>query len=420
MDRELPGAEGTAGNPERVWNRNFLLLWQGALISVFGDMLYEIALGFWILAQTGSTGMMGTLMAVSMLPRVILSPFAGVLADRQDRKVIIVLMDLARGAAVVSVGAVAFLGVLEVWMVFAAGVFLGICAAFFNPAVGSVFPDLVPKKGLTKANSAIAVINSGSQIAGNSLGGILYVALGAPLMFLLNGISYLFSGVSEIFIKVPPHTPQEEKLTFFQDMREGYRYVWNNRGVRTLLIVGSVLNFFASIGMVLILPLFQQNPDLGPARYGVFMAVLAVGSLGGMILISVKTIDPKRRFALFVGCLLYFTFLFALVPLIAYYPVMLLIAFAAGIGNSIVNILLQTVIQLTVPKEMRGKVFSLLSMLLTGLMPIAMALGGWAGEILPLKFVIAGSMVLCGIPGLFLLPSSSFREFITYDPDENE
>ncbi len=402
--------------PLKLWNKNFLLLWQGGLVSIMGDMLYEIALGFWVLAVTGSTGLMGTLMAVSMIPRVLISPFAGVIADRHNRKRIIVLMDLFRGLMVTVVGTVAILGFLEVWMVFAVGILLGACAAFFDPAVGSVFPDLVPVDKLEKANSAFALIHSGSRIAGNSLGGFLYVTLGAPLMFLLNGISYLFSSLTETFITIPAHIHDSKKLTFFQDMKEGYRYVWKNKGLRTMLAVGAFLNFFATIGFILILPFFQQSESLGPARYGIFMGVSAAGSLLGMIFVSVKKILPEKRFNWFVGSLIFFTFLYVFIPLFPIFPLMLAIAVICGIFNSVVNILLQTVMQLTIEPDKRGKVFSLLSMLLSGLMPIAMALGGWLGEFLPIQWVIAASMMLCGIPGLFLLPSKDFREFISFDP----
>jgi len=421
MDNETPSMENeqvAAGNkPMKLWNKNFLLLWQGGLVSIMGDMLYEIALGFWVLAVTGSTGLMGTLMAVSMIPRVLISPFAGVVADRHNRKRIIILMDLFRGLMVTVVGVVAILGYLEVWMVFTVGILLGTCAAFFDPAVGSVFPDLVPKDKLEKANSAFALIHSGSRIAGNSLGGFLYITLGAPLMFLFNGISYLFSSVTETFITIPKHTHDAKKLTFFQDMKEGYRYVWKNKGLRTMLAVGAFLNFFATIGFILILPFFQQSESLGPARYGIFMGVSAVGSLLGMVFISVKKIIPEKRFNWFVGSLIFFTFLYVLIPLFPIFPIMLVIAVICGIFNSIVNILLQTVMQLTIDPDKRGKVFSLLSMLLSGLMPIAMALGGWLGEFLPIQWVIAGSMMLCGIPGLFLLPSKEFRKFISFDPN---
>jgi MFS family permease len=100
-----------ASSPGRLWGRNFLLLWQGQLVSGLGDVVYEIALGFWILAVTGSTALMGSLMAASALPRILVAPIAGVVVDRSERKWLLISMDLARGVCVVLVAAAAFAGV---------------------------------------------------------------------------------------------------------------------------------------------------------------------------------------------------------------------------------------------------------------------------------------------------------------------
>jgi len=124
-------------NPERLWTLNFVLLWQGQLVSILGDVVYSVALGFWILAVTGSTALMGGLLAASTLPRVLAAPIAGVVVDRGDRRMLMVWMDVVRGAAVVTVGITALAGFLQVWMVFAAGVILGLCGAFFTPAVST-------------------------------------------------------------------------------------------------------------------------------------------------------------------------------------------------------------------------------------------------------------------------------------------
>ncbi len=113
----------------KLWNINFFLLWQGQFVSAVGDVIYEIALGFWVLAVTGSTGLMGTLMAAATIPRVIIAPFAGVLVDRSDRKWLLVIMDAVRGIAILAVAMAAYAGVLEIWMVFAAGIVIGTGAA---------------------------------------------------------------------------------------------------------------------------------------------------------------------------------------------------------------------------------------------------------------------------------------------------
>lgn len=122
-DDEAQGIEKNKSHG-KLWTLNFFLLWQGQLVSALGDVVYEIALGFWVLAVTGSTGLMGTLMAASALPRILIAPFAGVIVDRCNRRNMLVLMDLIRGVVITAVGTAALLGFVEIWMVFAAGVIL--------------------------------------------------------------------------------------------------------------------------------------------------------------------------------------------------------------------------------------------------------------------------------------------------------
>jgi MFS family permease len=244
-------------------------------------VVYEIALGFWILAVTGSTALMGTLMAASVLPRVLVSPFAGVWVDRSDRKWLIVVIDLIRCLAVVVAAVGALQGWIHIWMVFAAGVVLGLCSAFFNPAVTSSLPDIVPTSKLLQANSVYSMVYSGSGILGNSFGGFLYALLGAPLMFLANGLSFFYSTLSVLFVRIPKIRRQKPPQHFFADMRDGYRFVWRWRSLRWLLIFAACANFFVTIGIVVVIPLFQQTPQLGPGFYGVVMALVTGGSCWG-------------------------------------------------------------------------------------------------------------------------------------------
>ncbi len=388
-------------------------------MSAIGDVTYEIALGFWILAVTGSTGLMGTLMAASAVPRVLLSPFAGVLVDRSSRKWLIVVMDALRGAAVVLVGVAAYAGVVQVWMVFAAGVIIGLCAAFFNPAISSTIPDIVPRDRIVQANSFFSMIRAGSGVLGNSLGGVLYSILGAPLMFLVNGLSYLLSSFTELFISVPGIVHERKELHFWQDMRDGLRFVWTSRGLRFFMMAAGVLNFFAWTGLVLVLPLFKRTTTLGPVRYGIVMAVFTVGMLGGMLVMATVKIPENRRLRLFSISTVLFVTATAVFPVWLNYAFILAMVAVAGFFNSIVNVLIQSVIQLVVPREMRGKVMGLLETLSQGLTPLGMALGGLLGEFLPLRVVISGSFILMGLIIIPQLAMPYMREFLASAATEN-
>jgi DHA3 family macrolide efflux protein-like MFS transporter len=401
----------SSGQPQKLWNMNFFLLWQGQLVSAVGDVIYEIALGFWILAVTGSTGLMGALMAASVVPRVVLSPFAGVLVDRSDRKWLLVIMDALRGVVVLVVAAAAYLGVLQVWMVFGAGVIIGIGAAFFNPTIRASLPDIVAREQLVQANSFFSMIQAGSGILGNTGGGFLYAFLGAPLMFLVNGLSYIFSSITEIFIKIPKIKHTKEKAHFFEDFKDGLRFVWKNTGLRFFLLTAGVLNFFAFIAIVLLIPLFQRTDFLGPARYGVTMAVFTGGMIAGMATTASVKIPSHRRMLYFGLGTVLFVLPLVVFPLWNSFLPMLICIFIGGYFNAIVNILIQSVIQLAVPQTLRGKVMGLLDTMTQGMTPIGMAVGGLLGEFLPLRWVISGAFIAIG---LFIFPqlsSKGIRDF---------
>lgn len=397
----------------KLWTVNFILLWQGNLVSAVGDVIYEIALGFWILAVTGSTALMGTLMAASTIPRVLLSPLAGVVVDRVDRKWILVAMDAIRGVVVVLVAVAAMTGYAEVWMVFVAGGVIGLCVAFFTPSVLSVIPDIVARERIVQANSFFSMIRAGSGILGNSLGGVLYATLGAPVMFLLNGVSYLFSSGTEMFLKVPASHRTREKSRFFKDMKEGFRYVWTHTGMRFLMLAAGVINFFAMIGIVLIIPLFHRTEWLGPSRYGILMAVFTAFMVIGMATTAAIKIPAHRRMLVFGVSTVAFVIPFIALPFFGVFWPMLVCVAIGGYFNAIVNVLIQSVLQLAVPEQHRGKVFGLLETLTAGLTPVGMAIGGVLGEVLPIKWVIGMGFALIGVYIFPQLGSKGIREFFS-------
>ena len=409
----------TEGAHEKLWTVNFFLLWQGQLVSILGDVVYAIALGFWILAVTGSTALMGGLMAASTLPRILVSPVAGVVVDRFNRRMLMIWMDAIRGAAVLAVGIGAVAGFLQVWMVFAAGVVIGLCGAFFSPAVSSVIPDITGKSRVVQANSVFSMLQAGGNIVGNSAGGVLFQALGAPLLFLFNGLSYLFSAGSLLFARFPRVVHVQEKMHFATDLKSGLSFVWRIRGLRYLILIVAVINFFANMAIMLFLPYFQRNPALGPVRYGVAMALFTGGMFLGMALTAVVKIPPSRRFVLFQVCGIASMVCLSVFPFVRSFPVAMALLAAAGFANAILNVFIMSVMQLAVPQAMRGKVFSLVGMVTQGLTPIAFALGGIIAEFIPAGFLISAcftATLFIGLPFMFLGP---FKRFIKYDPEKD-
>jgi MFS family permease len=412
--------EGTPPRKElRLWNVNFLLLWQGQFVSSLGDTAYTVALGFWVLAVTGSTALMGTLMATTVFARVALSPFAGVLVDRGDRKWIIVATDAARGVVIVAVAAAAFAGVLDVWMVFAAGVILGLGGAFFGPAVISALPDIVPKAKLVKANSLFHLIYAASGIPGYSVGGFLYALLGAPLLFLINGVSYLVSAATEVFIKVPKIQHAKQEFRFLEDTKAGLAFTWKVAPLRYMILLFSALNFFSHMGFMLLLPLFQRTEHLGPALYGVVLGGAMGGMFVGYVLTSLVNIKPRRRFAVFLVSAVVGMGALAFFPLYLYFPLMFALAAIFGLFNAVLGTLIMAVLQMTTPQNMRGKVFGFIGTVAGGLTPLAMVLGGVLAEFISIRVIISASFVLTLLFFAALAFSPAIRRYVNFDPDKD-
>jgi MFS family permease len=406
-----------AGAVKKLWSRSFTILWQGQLVSSLGDAAYAIALGFWILAVTGSTALMGTLMAASTLPGVLVAPFAGAIIDRGDRKRLLVLMDLLRGTVVVLVAAAALTDRIAVWMVFAAGVILSVCGAFFTPGINSSLPDITPKEKITNANSIFSIASAGSNMLGNAAGGMMFQFFGAPLLVLFNGLSFLFSGFSVMFVKIPAIALKSEQH-LLKDIRDGFRYVWGQKGLREALVLAALVNFVSFVAIVLILPMFKQSPSLGSGRYGLAMACFMGGSMSGFLFTSIVKIPCGKKLVAFAVSNLTSCLAIILCVNILAFPLMLVLIALGGFFNAIVNVVLISSIQVATPQHMRGKVLSLMNMLTSGLTPLAMVVGGVLGGLLPIRMIISVCFALNMIILTPLILSPHFRRFMRIESAE--
>ncbi|MCI1966600.1 MAG: MFS transporter [Oscillospiraceae bacterium] len=399
-------------NQLKLWNSNFLIVWQGQLVSTAGDAIYSIALGFWVLEETGSTALMGTLMAVSTLPGVLVSPFAGVLIDRLHKKRLFILMDALRGVCVLLLAAAAWNGLLAVWMVFAAGIVLSVCGAVFQPGILSSVPDLVPKEKLANANSAFSIVTSGSNLIGNVAGGFLYQMLGTPMLFLFDGLSFLFSGGSLGFVGIPDSS-RTKKLSFFADMKDGFHYIWHQPGLRLILAAAAVCNFCSFVGITLLLPFCRATPFLGSGGYGVVMGGFMGGAMLGFVLFSVVTLKPNQIVpAYLAACLVCHLCFIAGINRDSLLPMVVLVALG-GFANSLINVLFMAAVQGSTAQEVRGKVMAFLSMITQSLTPVAMALGGVLGEVFPLRAVISSAFASSLFFLLFTAVSRDCRAYLT-------
>lgn len=414
--------------PRDLFNRNFFLLWQGQLVSQLGNQAFALAMMYWLMETTGSASLMGLIMMLSLLPGVLLGPFGGALADRHSRLAIIVVSDLMRGLAVLALAALMFLrpeaDELIVGMLFAVALLGGLINAVFQPAVFAAIPDLVPTGRVAAGNSLTQFSVQASVLTGQALGGLLYRALGAASLFLIDGLTYLFSAISEAFIRIPQTRPDRERsdtdvlAAFLRDTAEGIRYVWSRPGMRAFLGVAAGLNFLA-MPVFILMPFYVSDWLLRDALwYGLLLAALSAGAMLGYLLAGTLRISAQRRPLAVTIALLGTATLLTTIGAVRHAGIALILFLGVGLFTGAINIFVITLFQTTTPGEMRGRVMALVIALSGAATPAGMLVGGILGDAtsknIPLVYSACG--VLIGLLVLIASMGSGYREFLRWDP----
>jgi MFS family permease len=419
------GSTGSAGGtgsavpaaPARLMNRNFFLLWQGQTVSQLGNQAFSVAMAFWLMRATGSASLMGLLMTFAVLPGVLLSPFGGTFADRHSRIRIIVVCDLLSGLGVLVLGFL-MLGLCPdslgaacgspqrlkflIAVLFVIAVGEGVVRSFFMPAISAAIPGLVPRDRVAAANSMNQFSVQTSVFLGQAVGGVLYRLIGAPLLYIFDGLTFLFSAGSAAFIAgepVParPKTALRQVLReFWQETLEGLRYVRDRPGLRDFVVIATLLNFLVMPIFVLFPFFVERNLGGGAQWYGFLLASISAGSVAGFLLAGTLKLRGDTRAWTLVGCLVGAPLLHGSLGFVHLPALALVLAFAGGVGYGMVNIYIMTLLQTSTPNELRGRVIGLLATLGGALVPLGMALGGFVGDLtgknIPLIYGTCGAL----------------------------
>ncbi|MBL5982191.1 MFS transporter [Petrotoga sp. 8T1HF07.NaAc.6.1] len=373
--------------------RNFWLYATGRLVSLIGTGVQMIALPLYILDLTGSGTLMGTFSLLSMLPGLIFSPIAGVLGDRMNRKKIMVNMDYLRGIIILFMAYSAYQGWMNIAFIFTAQVFISILDSIFGGSTEAMFPDLVPIDFLTKANSVNSSINSVSRIIGPILGGIIYGFGGIKVVFLINGISFVISAISEMFITYVPHFEGKQKISFksmFSDIKEGVIFIKGRKGLKELLLFVMIVNFLLAPILTIVLPyVLRQEIGFTSEQYGITQSSFTVGILIGSILIGTifSKNNPKKSvtLGLTVEAIMLFIISGLFFPnivtkfggaswtllIILYINLMLI-----GVSNAFINIPIDTNMQKMTPTKVRSRVFTVVGLIAQGAVPVGAQIYG--------------------------------------------
>lgn len=416
----------------KLFNKNYFLLWQGQFVSKFGDQFFSMALMLWLTYEINAPALMGSLLMVGGIVSLLLGPFAGTLADRASRKLIIVLTDFINGLVMTGFAILFFIRPdntrLLIIVLFGITMANAALRAFFGPAISASIPDLVPKSKLNAANSMGQFSTRISQLVGTPVASALYPILGAPLMFLINGVSFIFSSISELFISIPKlkrkvdETSSTELSSFKADLKEGFHYVWNNAGLKAIVLVSAGLSFFSVPIITLISFFIKDFLRAGAMWLGILSAAYSIGALIGFSLAAVVKLEKKVRAYVLMILVVLEGVLYAVLAIQALPVTALIVIVLIGIGDGFINVNIMTIIQLTTPSEIRGRVFGVMAMISGSLAPLAMGVSGFAAKFLnhniPLIYMICGAAMM--LLSIIAMSFRAYREFLVYDDATDE
>ena len=339
-------------------HRNFRLLWAGSCFSFSGQWVQVMALSWLVLELTNSPFYLGLLGLVRAIPALIFSLFAGVLADRVNRRWLFLLTHIGALGMNLLLAFLITLGVTNVWIVLGVTFFWSIAFAMNNTTRQAFIPQLVERPDLLNAIALNQAIFSAGRIIGPVLAGIIIVRWNIASCFYFNATLMVPLALALVAMRVPslPRTARPRKM--LKEFSEGLRYVGRNSSVASLLLLVALPTFFG-MSYTVLLPIFARDLlRVGVSGYGVLMSAEAVGALLASLGVANLGGFPRKGWLMLWITIIFGLLLIAL-ALSTWYPLFLLLVLLVGGTNSGYLTLANTLIQLLVPDELRGRVMSL-------------------------------------------------------------
>jgi MFS transporter, DHA3 family, macrolide efflux protein len=359
--------------------KTFLVLWIGQVLSTIGSGMTGFALGVWIFQQTGQATPFALVVLFSSLPRILLSPLAGSLADRWNRRLLMILADAGSALTTLALVILIFSGRLEIWHIYLMALVSSSFTAFQGPAYSASIVHLVPRQHLGRANGLVQMAQAVEMLAAPLLAGTLFVFIGLRGIILIDFFTFFFAIGTLLLIRIPQPKLSEAESTqaargrVWKDAAFGWRYLRGRAGLFGLLLYFAAVNFLLNFAAVLSGPLilsFAPANVLGMVQMGGGLAMLA-----GSLIMSAWGGAARRVRAIFMltvpvsAGLILIGWQAQAWSIIAGYVLFLLpIPLAAGMSAAI--------FQSKVAPEAQGRVFAIRGMISTSMMPVAFLLAG--------------------------------------------
>ena len=358
-------------------SRSFRLFWFGQMISLVGTQVQTVAQQWLVLEITHSAFRVGLVVTVQFVPLLFLVLFAGAVADRVDKRLLLLLTQVISLVLAALLGTLALLHVLQYWHILVMSMCLGAVNAFYVPARQSFVPEVVERRDLLNAIALNSAIFNAARVVGPAVGGLLYAATGPAWAFYVNAISYLAVIAGLLMIRPVRIVQKEDRrpAAYMTSLAEGIRYLTKNTRVLVILALVGIASLFA-LNFTTLLPVFARYQlNLNSSGFGVLLAAQGAGALVGAVALSLWSRPEAARRLIYGGA---FSFLvlelgFAFVRL---YGLAILVLFPIGFFSTLFTTTANSRVLSLTPPGLQGRVMSVYSLLFLGVTPFGSLMAG--------------------------------------------
>ncbi|MFP4177360.1 MAG: MFS transporter [Acholeplasmataceae bacterium] len=401
-------------NRKLLKQKDYALLMGGHFVSLLGSNIQQFVLSLYVLDLTGSATVFASMLAIAILPRLILSPVAGVFGDWFDRKKMIVTLDFVNALLLLlfALYLVGF-GSFPLLAVYLLVILLEASEIFFGASLQAIIPSIVEPEDRVAANSFHTLLTSIAQLLSPALGAVIYAVFGLGLALFVNAVSFLISAISETFIRVPRQRSISEKKNFRafkKDVREGIKLIRTDHRLLTTVRLAAIVNFaispLFSVGFIYVIREILGASDY---QYGIFQTAIAASMIVGALFLGAyirrhPVGSVLKRGLVLLTTMILLMALFTTAPFIdedaSFYlafSALTVLSFFSGLIVVMVNVAIGTFIQNIVPSEFMSRTSAVLQLVATVLIPLGQVTFGFLYDYLPPSSVILISGAIIGL-----------------------
>ncbi len=387
------------------WKRNIILFITSQTISLFGSSLVQYAIMWHITLETRSGVMMTVYIICGFVPTFFLAPFAGVWADRYNRKILIILSDTGIASVTLLLAILFLAGYREIWLLFLISAIRGLGQAVQMPAVGALIPQIVPEDKLMRINGINSSIQSCILLISPVASGALLSLAGIVTIFFVDVFTAAAAVLTLLFfLRVPAHAKalKKQKVSYFSDLAEGFWYIKGHRFIRRFFLYCGL--FFILFAPAAFLTGLQVARSFGGEvwRLTVIEIAFSAGMIAGGVLMAAWGGFQNKVKTIILGSLVMgaASILLGIIPDFLPYCIAMAVI---GVAMPAVNAPSTVLLQQKVEEEFMGRVFGVMSMIASSMMPLGMLIFGPVSDHIRIEWMLIGTGILIIAETIFLL-----------------